>query len=101
MTDTGEYITGGAVVIFASIITWLSGKRKSKAESADLLTDAAVKLVNSYEKRIENLEAEVRELRTEMKDLLKVNAETAKENWALKAEVIKLENILVNKGDMR
>lgn len=100
MTDSGDYIAGGVVVVLTGLITWLSGKRKSKAESADLLTDAAVKLVNSYEKRIENLEAEVRELRSEMKDLIKVNAEFVKENWALKAEVVKLETILTNKGDM-
>jgi LPXTG-motif cell wall-anchored protein len=97
---TTNYIVAGIFGLLASVATYFATRKKTKAESADLLIDAAVKLVDSYEKRIKTLEDEVSDLRKEYKDLLKANMIILEENKSLKSEVVKLETILFNKGDM-
>jgi LPXTG-motif cell wall-anchored protein len=97
---TTNYIVAGIFGLLASVATYFATRKKTKAESADLLIDAAVKLVDSYEKRIRTLEDEVSELRKEYKDLLKTNISVLEENKSLKDEVIRLEKIIYNKGDI-
>jgi uncharacterized protein involved in exopolysaccharide biosynthesis len=92
-------ITVISTIVGASIAA-LFLRKKTKAESADLLVDAAVKLVDGYEKRIKTLEDEVAELRKEYKELLKANVTIIEENKSLHKEVVRLETILYNKGDM-
>lgn len=98
--ETTNYIVAGIFGLLASVATFFATRKKTKAESADLLIDAAVKLVDSYEKRIKTLEDEVSDLRKEYKELLKANMVILEENKSLKGEVVRLEQILFNKGDM-
>jgi LPXTG-motif cell wall-anchored protein len=97
---TTNYIVAGIFGLLASVATYFATRKKTKAESADLLIDAAVKLVDSYEKRIKTLEDEVSDLRKEYKELLRANVTIIEENKSLHSEVVRLETILYSKGDM-
>ena len=98
--EVQKYFIAGLFGLLASLATYLATRKKNAAESANLLVTSAVTLVDSYEKRIKNLEHEVSELRSEYKELLKANQEIIKENKSLHVEVVRLETILYNKGDM-
>lgn len=98
--EVQKFLISGIFTIVGASIAALFMRKKTKAESADLLVDAAVKLVDGYEKRIKNLEDEVSELRKEYKELLKANVTIIEENKSLHKEVVRLETILFNKGDM-
>ncbi len=105
--EVQKYLLAILAAIVTSLITYLLTRKKVDAEtkkveteSAKVLIDAAVQLVDSYEKRIKNLETEVIDLKLAHKELMAVNTVIIDENKSLRKEVVRLETILYNKGDM-
>lgn len=59
--------TGGAIL--GALINGLFGRRKASADITDLLSKAAVDMLQPYQETVESLRCEVRDLRAEVADL--------------------------------
>ena len=79
------------VTVVGAGYTWYRSTRmlpheieKAKAETAELITEAAVRVVEQLQKRVDRLEVEIIELQ-------KANARLVRENASLKKRVKELE----------
>jgi len=54
-----DYI-GAAAVILVGLIGYFTGRRKNRADAADLITAAAIKLLDPLTRRVDELENKVR-----------------------------------------
>ena len=99
-SNTGNYLIGSLIALISTTSAYIFSKRKTlsearknDADSADIITKAAATLINSYERRIKDLEEDMVKARQEISEALA-------ENKALRKEVIRLESIIYNKGDI-
>ena len=81
--------TTGATILLA-IIAYFTGRRKNRAEAGDLISQSAVRLVNSMESRVAALEKQVA-------DLTKANVDKDKLILDLKDRVENLTNLVEQK----
>lgn len=81
--------TSGATILLA-IIAYLTGRKKNKAEAGDLISQSAVRLVNSMESRVAALEKQVA-------DLTKAGADKDKLVLELKERVENLTHLVEQK----
>lgn len=91
MTEQILASTGAAILL--AIIAYLTGRKKNVAEAGDLISQSAVRLVNSMEARVAALEKQVAEL---------TNSNETKEKLVLELKE-RVENLthLVEQKDKR
>lgn len=85
-------LIGLVAAAFGSLGLWV-GRRKLKAEAAEIVTETALSLVAPLSSRVQALEIEVKQLRTENKRLESCIEDLEEQNKKLRTRVRELEEV--------
>jgi len=93
-----DWLPPAAAVVLVALVGNIGGwfllrsqLNKNRANAAGTLTDSAVKMLQEYRQRQDELEADVRELRAEMGDIRLQVKRLERENAELRLRIVGLE----------